>query len=589
MSRFPEQLPGDEISLPELDAGFRGVLQRIERGQLQTGYLWDAVNVRMDLQEARTRPGSLLPIHFNHIERTAILGAGIYSDPQGREWMAVCEPRQVWLCADGWQPISVAIPAGQELTGNVEVVQCGNELRLLRGPDLDTLTWNGDLLVPLFRELPAPTGPNFLERQPNASWAVIQADRMWVPISRDELAWSDILDYNAFDTVTASVRFNRVTDDALVTAAPYDRDRMVVFKTRSIYTLSNVTGDLSQLRADEVSVNQGCLARRSVVAVGDDVIYLARGGLYRLSETEQATKLQGVPIPLSYAIPRWMARVNWNAAADACACVSGDYYMLAVPVDGSTRNNAVLVYHLPSREWHSMDFYGEVPSATDTLATQESGVWMVQPWAGPSALLLSEVPDISVSRGQGFVVTTLFGLQTAFLIDGQRVIALGHGTMDRLGAQRHIQTRIETRGYALGDLLSKPVKRVVLQVATRNASLNMDTLTDGVRESQPVLSNVKRDRTRFTRLGHPPFSLTNSDGRFNEPYREDYTWIAGDALQLTENGVRLGDHQDFERAVPLARRGRWLACNITSTRGTLRVIGIMAEGLSSKNHLRTQS
>lgn len=588
MTRFSEQLPGDEIVLPELDAGFRGVNQRVERGQLQTGYLWDAVNVRMDLQEARTRPGSLLPIHFNHIERSSILGAGIYNDPDGREWMAVCEPRQVWLCADGWQPISIAIPGGQELTGSVEIIQCGNELRLLRGEALDTLTWDGDRLIPQFRELSSPTGPSFLQRQPNASWAVLQSDRLWVPISRDELAWSDILDYNAFDFVTASVRFNQVQDDALVTAVPYAKNRMVVFKTNSIYTLSNVSGDLSELQVDPVSSTLGCLSRRSVVVVGDDVIYLARGGVYRLSETEQATKLQGVPIPLSYPVPRWMERINWQAAADACACVSGEYYLLAVPVDGSTRNNAVLCYHLPTKEWHSMDFYGEIPSATDTLEGEQSEAWMVQPWAGLSTGLFSATPDLSLSRGQGFVVTTLFGQQTAFLVDGQRVIALGHGSMDRLGAQRQIQTRIETRGYALGELLSKPVKRVVLQVATRNTSLSMETVTDGVRETQPVLSNVTRTRTRYLRLGRGAFNLTNLEGRFNDPYREDYTWLAGDGLRL-KTGVRLGDHQDYERAVPLARRGRWLACNITSTQGSLRVIGLVAEGLPSKNHLRTQS
>lgn len=588
MPRYPQPYPGDEPVLPALDAGFRGVNQRIERGQLQTGYLWNAENVRMDRQEARTRPGCILPVHFNHVERSSILGAGIYSDAGGREWMVICEPRQVWLCADGWQPMSVAIPAGQELTGSVEVIQCGNELRLLRGEDLDTLTWDGDKLIPLFRELPSPKGPQFLERQPNASWAVLQADRLWVPISRDELAYSDILDFNAFDFVTASVRFNRVEDDYLVAAAPYDRNRMVVFKSRSIYTLSGVTGDLADLSRSDVSVTQGCLARRTVVAVGDDVFYLARGGLYSLTETEQATKLQGVPIPISYAVPRWMERVNWSAATDACACVAGDYYLLAVPVDGSSRNNAVLCYHLPSKEWHSMDFYGEVPSGTDTLETQESEAWMTQPWAGAAAVMYTDVPDLTLSRGQAFVVTTLFGQQTACLVDGQRVIALGHGSMDRLEAQRHIQTRIETRGYALGDILSKPVKRVVLQVATRGASLSMETLTDGVRETQPVLTNVTRTRTQYLRLGRAPFDLTNPDGRYNDPYRQDYTWLAGDNSQL-HAGIQLGDHQDYERAVPLSRRGRWLACNITSTQGSLRVIGLQAEGLSSSNSLRTKS
>lgn len=589
MPRYPEPLPGDEAALPELDAGFRGVNQRVERGQLMPGYLWDAQNVRMDRQEVATRPGSLLPVHFNHVDRDSILGAGIYSDPQGREWMAICEPRRVWLCADGWQPVAIAIPAGQELTGSVEVIQCGQELRLLRGLQLDTLTWDGDRLIPLFRELPAPIGPEFIERQPNTSWAIIMADRLWVPISRDELAYSDILNYNAFDPTQNSVAFNRVLDDALVTAAPYDKGRMVVFKSRSIYTLSGVSGDLSELQVDEISVTQGCLARRSVVAVGDDVFYLARGGVYRLSETEQATKIQGVPIPLSYPVPKWMERINWAAAGDACACVSGEYYLLAVPVDGSSRNNAVLAYHLPTKEWHSMDFYGEVSEATATLETLESAAWLVQPWAGPAALIYSEVPDISMSRGQGFVVTTLFGQQTAFLVDGRRVIALGHGTMDRLEAQRHIQVKIQTRGYALGDIMSKAVKRVVLQVATRNASLSLDTLTDGVREAQPVLTNVRRDRTRYTRLGRASFDIRNPEGRFNDPYREDYTWLAGDALQLTENGVRLGDHQEYERAIPISRRGRWLACDITCTSGTLRLSGIIAEGLSSKSHLRTKA
>lgn len=589
MPRYPQPLELDEPVTPELDAGFRGINQRADRGQLQPGYLWDAQNIRLDLQTARTRPGCVLPVHFNHVPRVSILGAGIYNDARGQEWVVICEPRRAWLCADGWQPIELSIPAGRELTGQVEVIQCGAELRILRGADEVTMTWNGDRLIPQFRELPPPSGgPAFLERQPDAEWAVLMADRLWVPISTDELAWSDLLDFSAFDPTLASVRFNQVQDDALVAAVPYQQTRMVVFKTRSAYVLTGVFGDLSEMRVDRVPASEGCIARRSIAVVGADVIYLARGGVHILRQAENETLLRGIPVPLSHPVPRWMNRISWDHAHQACACVCGDYYQLAVPVDGSTRNNAVLCYHLPTAEWHSLDFYGDPPASAASIAGVDSTLWTSCPWTGPSLPIMTPQPDLALNRGQAFVVTRLFGQQTALLVDGQRVLALGHGDADRLDADRPVHMRVETRGYTAGELTSKQVRRVVAAFATRAACVSLTVTSDGVREDQTLLSEVRRDPTRPTRVGLPEFALNNADSRVNSPHREDYRWKAGDGLRLGA-GVRLADHQTFERAVPVARECRWLACRFESTEGTAALVSLQAEGLPSKNHLRTKS
>jgi hypothetical protein len=74
-------------------------------------------------------------------------------------------------------------------------------------------------------------------------------------------------------------------------------------------------------------------------------------------------------------------RIHWTAAAGAAAAVWDDRYFLAVPVDGSTVNNAVLVFDLASKSW--------APIHTFAAGVQLDRLF-VRTWLGRDRLFASD-------------------------------------------------------------------------------------------------------------------------------------------------------------------------------------------------------
>ena len=92
-----------------------------------------------------------------------------------------------------------------------------------------------------------------------------------------------------------------------------------------------------------MSRSYGCIAAKSVATVGKDIWFLDRSGVRSLAVTESG-KVQGVDKPVSDAIQPLIDRINWSSAGKAVAAYHNNRYFIAVPIDGATENNAILVY-----------------------------------------------------------------------------------------------------------------------------------------------------------------------------------------------------------------------------------------------------
>jgi hypothetical protein len=207
MPRITPQFPGDQPLSVELDTGFVGVNDKVDPALLRSGNITyqdgqgagglvaAAQNNRFIAGLAQTRPGSIMPVHFNpRFPLSSLQGAGIYSDPDGREWMAMAQKDRVTFCSDGVTPVVVYLEAELDTALPAEFTQCFGDLVLWRGPDLSPLYWTGNSLRKFFvvsnppPDLTNPELPRYISPTPPGSYGIVAGDRLWVVTGRDTVA-----------------------------------------------------------------------------------------------------------------------------------------------------------------------------------------------------------------------------------------------------------------------------------------------------------------------------------------------------------------------------------------------------------------
>jgi hypothetical protein len=92
------------------------------------------------------------------------------------------------------------------------------------------------------------------------------------------------------------------------------------------------------------------------VSAGQYVFFLSGKGIYLLSP-QLDLKLVGNTLPLSEPIADVFDTVNFASIKGACATYYSNRFYIALPVNGATRNNLVLVYNTLNQSWESSDTY----------------------------------------------------------------------------------------------------------------------------------------------------------------------------------------------------------------------------------------
>jgi hypothetical protein len=148
--------------------------------------------------------------------------------------------------------------------------------------------------------------------------------------------------------------------------------KLWVFKENAICLLTPFWGSSSSLipgAGDELdtikssvqvlSIGAGCVAQKSIQWVpgleNSDALFLARDGVRSMMRAEQDVQA-GAGLPLTYNIPGWIERINFNNARKAVSAVFDNAYYLAVPMDGSLENSHVLRYDLFQKTWSLHDW-----------------------------------------------------------------------------------------------------------------------------------------------------------------------------------------------------------------------------------------
>ena len=173
--------------------------------------------------------------------------------------------------------------------------------------------------------------------------------------ARDEYVISGILEPLEYDMVGSHFRINKGSADWLVGIAPYQNDSVIVFMRKSIYLHSNLNY-VEESGPVIVTEEVGCLSRNTIATIGNNIFFLSDEGVYSLSIAAELT-LRGAGEPLSADIDDQIKRINVTFAHRACAIFCDNRYYLAVPLDNSTRNNAIFIYNTINQKWESHDNY----------------------------------------------------------------------------------------------------------------------------------------------------------------------------------------------------------------------------------------
>ncbi len=169
----------------------------------------------------------------------------------------------------------------------------------------------------------------------------------------DELIASDILDTDTYDQIYANFRFNAGTADFIVGLHSFSEDALVVLNRNSIHLVQNsqvLNNATSRLLTDEI----GCLARRSIQQIGNQILFLSDNGVYGVSFLDEYN-LRGTELPLSESIDATIQRINKAYQSKAVSVYFDNRYYLAVPLDNSQENNAIIIYNFLNQQWESID------------------------------------------------------------------------------------------------------------------------------------------------------------------------------------------------------------------------------------------
>ena len=319
----------------------------------------------------------------------------------------------------------------------------------------------------------------------------------------DEVIASDILDTDTYDQIYAQYRFNAGEADFNVGLHSFTEDSLVVFNRNSIHLISNTTslqGASTKLLTNEV----GCVARRSITQVGNKIIFLSDNGVYSTQFFDEYN-LRGTETPLSEPINVTIQRINKDYWQNSVGVYFDNRYFLAVPVDTSTKNNAIIIYNFLNKQWESIDQVADADFHVSNLLVvgegAERGVYIVNDLGGVQKL------DERVD-GIDRVVTQIGGAEKTLDVPGS----------------------LTTRQYTLGNLERKNWKQfemhlesdtsavsnfdIAAETENPDANLDLGKLSDFVGSTLAEAEDVSIRGRIGNRRGYGiQFTLNNTLGR----------------------------------------------------------------------------
>ncbi len=329
-------------ALVDGDTAFIGVDERGDPSQTRPGYVTRATNKRFRDGIAADRLGIVIAPWGKTdgiTPFTDLHGIGVFSDPNGVEWILIAAEGKVWRTRPNNTAIEVPLPAGVTLTGRVRFTQTYYTVLLARGFEdaplqMTSLDTGFESITQVASD--PNSGDGTLEIPPFLYGETVQ-NRLVLAGAMDRGYVSDAQNYTRYALPNA-LRINEGSDDTLIRFGVLGRSTLVAFKDESVYPIHGFSADASgtyiQAVLGEQIKTHGLKAGGSVVKLpGGDLWYLSTKGIASLRLTAE-NEIRGVDVPVSDRLRETMKRVNWPAAGNAVAAADNENFLyFAVPRD----------------------------------------------------------------------------------------------------------------------------------------------------------------------------------------------------------------------------------------------------------------
>ena len=361
------------------EVGFLGLNSRDNPATLPKGYVSKSVNFRLDRGVATTRKGLKKfsePAIYGP-DKT-IVGSGSYLNESGQEIFILLvndtsvTPNVTRLYRfnpeTGIFTSPLVLPQPITSSEGVEIVQAIDKVFISRGHEERVLMWNmvnNPTALVANDEFPKAAGLMYYQNRLIALGKHKDADD--VARKRDTVCVSHFLQYNKWSSSDAFT-INQGGNDEVVAVVPWTMNEFLVLCRNSTFYLNvgsskYVAGNSlsADARLESLSVDIGCSAKKTAVQVGPGVMFLSDNGVYMLQHVSSGqpdgVKLLTLSDPISAPIDDVIQRINRDHAHKSVAAYWNNRYYLAVPLDTSTKNNAVLVFNFILKAWESVDIY----------------------------------------------------------------------------------------------------------------------------------------------------------------------------------------------------------------------------------------
>ena len=140
--------------------------------------------------------------------------------------------------------------------------------------------------------------------------------------------------------------------DPITCIKKWQKHLLIVGKLQSMYMVdaNPAYGNVLSFPVLEIHASIGCLAKRSMCQVGQDMFFLSRNGVMKVTPQEATDTNVLVPLPISQPVQDIIYRIRWPYAYKSCAICYNNHYILSIPVD-SNDPDTVLVYSYITGSW----------------------------------------------------------------------------------------------------------------------------------------------------------------------------------------------------------------------------------------------
>jgi hypothetical protein len=543
----------DEQPVATGDVTFIGMDMRSkDPASMKQGFYREGYNCRCGNGGLETRLGAICPGALNAVDFNRIYGTGLFSNPNGLEWLAVATSSGVWFTRDGEYP--QFIPLDEKLDYDVEFSQAFDVFFLWRGPDHPPLLWHGDWSI-YWEPFPDPIAGSGRVTVPNAYYAETASNRMLVPYGKDRVAVSDIADYTSYDWTIDDFQINQGESDDLVRIFPWQQETIFCFKRHSIYRVTGFAGDLSQATLTRLPGTLGLVGRHAACQVSGTIYFMSQSGVYTI---EQA--LVNTPVPSEYPISELIKPVidsiNWNASNLIRCEYRRDLLYFAVPLKNSVRNNVLLIYNIITQGWESIDTFGDPDFRIDDLLKMD--------YNGERRLF-------AVDRYKGIIL----------LLEQGKTDLMGDSHQD----EYDIDLSVLSRGYQ-GPGPRSFFKRFELDCSTWNPKFTVVCYPDGG-DGKVLVSNKIANRTKYEIFGAPLWNPINANDDHAAPKRQDYSVAL--PLMLGYNGVLIERKQESTQRFPINLKARYVQLKIENSQGYMNIRTISPDAYEDQREPRPQT